>query len=148
MLANIIGKMYSRGHALLSAVIGILLAAGASSLTTSMICLAYVLLLGVGIDFDHFAIGRINRGDWTNARRCLRDPVQIFTDQSTIFDSGDIGRDQRLLSHLLIGGVLTVGFWFVNEYWAFVTAVTVYTHVLADLYSDIWTRDEYLEKST
>lgn len=140
--------MYSRGHALLSAVIGIPLAAGASSLTVATSLLGYVLLLGVGIDLDHFVIGRINRGDWTNARRCLRNPVLIFTDQSAIFDSGDIWRDQRLLSHLLIGGVLTVVLWSINVYWAFVSAVTVYTHVLADLYSDIRTRDEYLEKST
>ena len=140
--------MYSRAHALLSAAIGIPLAVGASGVPASASLWGYVLLLGVGIDLDHFVIGRINRGDWTNARRCLRNPAQIFLDQSTIFDSGDIWRDQRLLSHLLIGGVLTVGLWTVHPYWAFVTAVTVYTHVLADLYSDARTRDEYFEKST
>lgn len=139
--------MYSRGHALLSAIIGIPLAVGASNAPAAAGLLGYVLLLGVGIDFDHFVIGRLNRGKWTNARRCLQNPAQIFADQSTIFDSGDIWRDQRLLSHLLIGGLLTAGLWIVNAYWAFATAVTVYTHVLADLYSDIQTRERYLDGS-
>jgi hypothetical protein len=71
--------------------------------------------------------------------------VWIFIDQSAIFDQGDIWRDQRLLSHLLIGGVLTIGLWVINTYWAFATAVTVYAHVVADLYSDIRTRDDYLD---
>lgn len=141
--------MYSRGHALLSAAIGIPLAVGTSGANVSAALLwGYVVLLGVGIDFDHFVIGRLNRGDWTNTLRCLRNPAQVFVDQSTLFDSGDIWRDQRLFSHLLIGGVLTTGLWTINTYWAFATAVTVYTHVLADLYSDIQTRDQYLERAT
>jgi len=140
--------MYSRGHALVSGAIGIPLAVGASSPNVSGGLLwGYVLLLGVGIDFDHFVIGRINRGDWTNFRRCIRNPAQIFVDQSTIFDQGDIWRDQRLLSHLLIGGVLTAGLWVFDTYWAFATAVTVYAHMLADLYADIRTRDDYLDRS-
>ena len=141
--------MYSRGHALISGAIGIPLAVGAQSpnVSAGLLC-GYVLLLGFRIDFDHFVMERINRGDWTNVCRCLRNPAQIFVDQSTLFDHGDIWRDQRLLSHLLIGGVLTAGLCVINTYWAFATVVIVYTHVLADLYSDIRTRDDYLEKST
>lgn len=147
-MVNDTHMMYSRGHALLSGVIGIPLAVESSSTTVfTAVLWGYVLLLGIGIDFDHFVIGRINRGDWTNARRCLRNPTQVIIDQSAIFDHGDIWRDQRLLSHLLIGGVLTAGLWVINTYWAFATAVTVYTHVLADLYSDIRTRDDYLDRS-
>ena len=105
-----------------------------------------MVVLGVGIDLDHFVIGRINRGDWSNLTRCLRSPSQVFIDQASIFERGDIWRDQRLLSHLLIGGVLIGLVWFISEYLAFVTAVTIYTHVIADLYSDTRTRDAYLSQ--
>jgi hypothetical protein len=105
-----------------------------------------VVVLGVGIDLDHFVIGRINRGDWSNLTRCIRSPSQVFVDQASIFERGDIWRDQRLFSHLLIGGVLIGLVWFISEYLAFVTAVTVYTHVIADLYSDMRTRDAYLSQ--
>ena len=82
--------MYSRGHTFLSAVFGIPLAVGASGVPASAGLREYVFLLAVGIDLDHFVVGRINRGDWTNTRRCFRNPAQIFLYQSTIFDSGDI----------------------------------------------------------
>jgi hypothetical protein len=139
--------MYSRSHAIISAVVGISLAATAPEFHQPIYILAFVVVLGVGIDLDHFVIGRINRGDWSNLTRCLRNPSQVFVDQASIFDQGDIWRDQRLFSHLLIGGVLIVFVWYVSEYLAFVTAVTIYTHVLSDLYSDIRTRDAYLSQS-
>lgn len=138
--------MYSRGHAVLSGVIGIPLAFGTTGGAAAVLLWGYVMVVGVGIDVDHFVIGRLNRGDWTNVRRCIENPTRIFLEQSELFDSGDIWRDQRLLSHLLIGGVLTTGMIVLSAYWALATAVTVYTHLLADLYSDIQTRDEYLER--
>lgn len=139
--------MYSRNHAIISAVVGILLAVTAPESNQPVYVLIYVVALGVGIDLDHFVIGRINRGDWSNLTHCLQNPSQVFVDQASIFDRGDIWRDQRLFSHLLIGGVLTVFVWFASEYLAFVTTVTIYTHLTADLYSDIRTRDAYLRQS-
>jgi hypothetical protein len=138
--------MYSRSHAIISVIIGVPLAVTAPEFHQQLYILIYVVVLGVGIDLDHFVIGRINRGDWSNLTRCLRSPSQVFVDQASIFERGDIWRDQRLFSHLLIGGVLIGLVWFISEYLAFVTAVTVYTHVIADLYSDMRTRDAYLSQ--
>lgn len=138
--------MYSRNHTIISAVVGFPLAVVAPDFHQQVYLLVYVIMLGVGIDLDHFVIGRVNRGDWSNTTRCLRNPSQVFVDQASIFEPGEIWRDQRLFSHLLIGGVLTVLLWFISKYLAFVTAVTIYTHVLADLYSDMRTRDIYLSQ--
>jgi hypothetical protein len=138
--------MYSRSHAIISAIIGVPLAVTAPEFHQPSYILIYVVVLGVGIDLDHFVIARINRGDWSNFTRCIRSPSQVFVDQASIFERGDIWRDQRLFSHLLIGGVLIGLVWFISEYLAFVTAVTVYTHVIADLYSDMRTRDAYLSR--
>jgi hypothetical protein len=135
--------MYSRGHALVAGFVGLPVAIGAPD-GHSVLLWAAVVLLGVGIDFDHFAIARLNRGDWSNLRQCLAQPAVVFGDQSDIFDTGDVWRDQRLLSHLLIGGVLTTAVWTIDQYWAFATAIAIYTHVLADLYADTRTRPEYL----
>ena len=107
----------------------------------------YMILLGVGIDFDHFLVARFNRGDWKNARRCIDNPMLVFGGQEKIFDSGDLWRDQRLLSHLIIGGLLCTGLYPIDQYWAFATAVTVYTHLLADLYADGKTREAYLSRN-
>ena len=138
--------MYSRSHAIISAITGVPLAVTAPEFHQQLHILIYVAVLGVGIDLDHFVIGRINRGHWSNLTRCIRSPSQVFVDQVSIFERGDIWRDQRLFSHLLIGGVLVGLTWFISEYLALVTAVTVYTHVIADLYSDMRTRDAYLSQ--
>lgn len=138
--------MYSRSHTIISVIIGVPLAVTAPGFHQQLHILVYVVGLGVGIDLDHFVIGRINRGDWSNLTRCIRNPSQVFVDQASIFNRGDIWRDQRLFSHLLIGGFLIGLIWFISEYLAFVTAVTVYTHVILDLYSDIRTRDAYLSQ--
>jgi len=138
--------MYSRSHAIISVIIGVPLAVTEPEVHQQLYILIYVVVLGVGIDLDHFVIGRINRGDWSNLTRCIRSPSQVFVDQASIFERGDIWRDQRLFSHLLISGVLIGLVWFIGEYLAFVTAVTVYTHVIADLYSDMRTRDAYLNQ--
>lgn len=138
--------MYSREHAVLSALVGAPIAAGFSDIQQSIFFWAFFVAIGVGIDFDHFVIARLNRGDWTNLRRCVRDPARVFVDQGSIFDDGDVWRDQRLLSHLLVGGTLATLVWPIGRYAAFGVAVAIYTHVLADLYSDIRTRDEYLSE--
>ena len=139
--------MYSRDHAVISGLVGLPIVGIAPSTEPLILLWAYVVLLGVGIDLDHFVIARINHRDWRNLMRCLRQPSRAFVGQTTIFDSGDIWRDQRLLSHLVIGGGLATLIWPINTYWAFATAVTVYTHLLADLYSDIRTREEYLQRN-
>ena len=140
--------MYSRNHAILSALIGVPIAIGFPETQRPVLLWSFLVIIGVGIDLDHFLIGRLNRGNWTNLRRCLRTPSRVFVNQESIFDRGDIWRDQRLLSHLLIGGILVGVLWPVNRYWSFGTAVILYTHVISDLYSDIQRRDQYLSESS
>ncbi|GGL60479.1 hypothetical protein [Halocalculus aciditolerans] len=134
--------MYSRDHAVVSAAVGVPLAVAAPA--HPLFVWAWAVALGVGIDVDHFLVARLNRGDWRNARRVLRDPTLIVRDPASIFGRGDLWRDQRLLSHHLLGGVLVALCWAVDAYWAVATAVTLYAHVLADLYADMRTRDDYL----
>jgi len=139
--------MYSRNHAIVSAVVALPVAVGAPPGHKIALWLAMVGI-GVGIDADHFLVARLNRGDWKNVRRCLQEPSLLLRGQTSIFDWGDLWRDQRLLSHLLTGGILVGGIWPLHRYWAFGIAVTVYTHLVADLYSDMQTRAAYLAGET
>lgn len=138
--------MYSREHALLSAALGLAIVALAPPGTSPVPLWLFVVGLGVGIDLDHFLLARLNRGDWANLRRCLADPARVFFDQDSIFEPGDVWREQRLLSHALLGGALVAALWPLARYWALAAAATVYVHVLADLYHDARTRTSYLRE--
>lgn len=138
--------MYSREHALLSAALGLVVAARGPPDASPVLLWLFVLGLGVGIDFDHFLLARRNRGDWTNLRRCLAEPALVFVDQESIFEPGDVWREQRLLSHALLGGALVAALWPIARYGALAAAATVYLHVLADLYHDVRTRASYLRR--
>jgi len=129
--------MYSRNHALLSAAVGVPVAFAAPDGASAPLLWFYALALGVGIDFDHFLIARLNRGTWRPLRRCLADPTIVFFDQHAIFEPEDLRRDQRLLSHHIVGGALVAALWTVAPYWALATAATLYVHVVADLYADV-----------
>lgn len=139
--------MYSRDHALLSALLGVALALGAPQSAYPALLWLYVVGLGVGIDLDHFLIARLNTGTWESARRCLREPSTVLFDQQSIFDDFAVWRDQRLLSHVLLGGALVGGLWWLHRYWAVATAATLYVHVLADLYSDVRSRTSYIKEA-
>ncbi len=86
--------------------------------------------VGVAIDFDHFAVARVETGDWAALRRCLRNPKIVMFDQYEMFGPQDLWPLRRLLSHHLIGGVV------VSVSGSFraaraVTAVVLYAHILA-----------------
>lgn len=139
--------MYSRDHALVSAVVGLAFVFVVPHTVPTSLLWLYMVVLGVGIDLDHFAIARANRGDWANLRRCIAHPSRAVLDQQSIFEGADVWRDQRLLSHALVGGGLVAATWPLGEVWALATAVTLYAHVVADLYSDVRTRSEYLRRA-
>jgi hypothetical protein len=139
--------VYSKGHALVAGGAGVPVVLLASDPLQATVAWAWVVALGVGIDADHFAIARLNRGDWTNLRRVVAAPRLALAGQDDIFDPGDVWRDQRLLSHLVVGGVLTVAAWLLDPFWALATGASVYTHVVADLVSDARTRAEYVRES-
>lgn len=129
--------MYSRGHALLSLLLGVAIVLVAPSPVHPAIVVAVVVAVGVGIDFDHFVLAAIQTDATKNLRRVLREPSIVLFDQEAIFDAGDLTATQRLLSHVVIAGLAVGGLWFVSRYWAFVVALTLYLHVLADLYADV-----------
>lgn len=139
--------MYSRNHALVSAAVGVPIALGVPESLHPLLVWAYVVALGVLIDVDHFVIARINLGDWRNVRRCLRRPSRVFVDQRSIFEPGDLWRDQRLFSHMLVLAGVAAVTWFVDPYLAFATVVSIYVHVVADLYADMGSRKEYVRNA-
>ncbi|MFB6127963.1 MAG: hypothetical protein ABEJ79_11810 [Halolamina sp.] len=137
--------MYSRGHAALSLAVGLASLAVVPPGTSPPAVVGLALVLGVGIDVDHFLLARLNDGSWRHAVACLRDPRRVVLDQAAIFERGDLYRDQRLLSHHLVGGVVVAGLWLLAPALAGVALATLYVHVVADLYSDARSREAYVE---
>lgn len=131
--------MYSRGHAVLSVLVGVAIVLVAPPPVHPAVVVAVALLVGVGIDFDHFVLAAALSGSSKNVRRVLRRPTMAILAQDEIFDEGDLTEEQRLLSHVVVTGVAVAGLWLVAPYWALVVGVTLYVHVLADLYADVRT---------
>ncbi len=126
--------MYSRHHALVSLVVG---TGFVIATDTEIILIGYAVLLGTFIDLDHFPIARYNQGSWAAFRFCLNHPVHALFDQSDIFTLEDVDPDQRLLSHVLLGGILCLVLIFVDTSMAILTAVVLYFHILMDLLADL-----------
>lgn len=97
---------------------------------------AYAVVVGVGIDLDHFPIARFNTGDWRAVRFCLDHPLIVFTDQSRIFETDEVLALQRLLSHAVLGGVLVAVLAPVDSFLATLSAVVLYAHIVSDLIDD------------
>jgi hypothetical protein len=100
------------------------------------VVLGVVLVAGVLIDLDHFVLAARRTGGLAAVRRCLRDPKIVVFDQSRIFEDGEVGMLERLLSHVVIGGVAVPLCWLFSPYLAGLVGVTIYAHVLADLVAD------------
>jgi hypothetical protein len=76
----------------------------------------------------------------------IREPGRVFTDPGSIFVEGEeVTRLQRLLSHVVLGGVLVAALYPLSAYAALLSAVVLYVHVLSDLYQDV--RDEAEERA-
>lgn len=121
----------------MSLVVGVAIVLVAPPPVHPALVVAIVVAVGVGIDVDHFVLAGVLTGSTKNLRRVLRDPSIAVVGQEAIFDDEDLTEEQRLLSHVVIAGVAVAGLWFVSRYWALVVAVTLYAHVLADLYADV-----------
>lgn len=135
--------MYSRGHAVVSLGIGIAVVTLSAPPINPLLVVGFAVILGVGLDLDHFPIARFNVGDWRHLRRWVREPTLAVRDQAAIFDEGTIYRDQRLLSHALLGGVAVIVLAPVSVYLSGVAAVVCYGHLLSDLANDVRTREAY-----
>jgi hypothetical protein len=139
--------MYSSHHAALSVLAGVALLPLVSTELGPLGVIAYAVVLGVGVDFDHFLVARYNAGDWRALRACLADPRQVFFSQDEIFAPDEVGVVERLLTHAVLGGVLVVALLaggLVDL--AVVSAVVLYVHVLADLVWDVARQDRYVEQ--
>jgi hypothetical protein len=95
-------------------------------------------LLSVLVDLDHFVITRWMTGDWSNLRRAISDPRVGLIDQEAVFADVDERRlrQYRLLSHLLVGGVVVGVSSQLSGRIAVFAAVLLYAHVVADLLRD------------
>jgi hypothetical protein len=96
------------------------------------------VLFSVFVDLDHFVIARAMQGDWTNLWRAVSNPRVGLIDQEQVFaDTDEIRlRQYRLLSHLLVGGVVVGVCSVVDPRLAVFVAVLLYAHVVADLVRD------------
>jgi hypothetical protein len=139
--------MYSKAHLLISLAVGAAVAALTGQPPAPAAgTVAYAVVLGVGIDFDHFLLARLNTGNWDALLGVVRNPRRAVFDQRDIFDEGeDVTRLQRLLSHVVLGGVLVAVLYPLSAYAALLSAVVLYVHVLSDLYQDV--RDEAEERA-
>jgi hypothetical protein len=126
--------MESREHAVVGAVVSTVGAALLQqfSLPVRSALWTYGLLLSVFVDLDHFLVARLKVGDWSHLRRAVENPVWAFTEQEAIFEGLTLDFE-RLLSHTLLGGVLTVAWYVLAPAVAAYTAAVLYFHILADV---------------
>lgn len=96
------------------------------------------VFLSVFVDLDHFVIARAMSGDWSSLRRAVTNPRVGLVDQEEVFVGVDEPRlrQYRLLSHLLIGGVLVALTSRLDVRLDAFVAVLLYAHVVADLLRD------------
>jgi hypothetical protein len=127
--------MLTRHHALVSALVGVVLAVAVPTPLPGPLLVAGVTALGTLVDLDHFLIARVRTGSWGPLRRCLSDPRMALFDQDEIFDEGDVGAGTRLVSHVLVTGLLVGGLAFVAPSLALVAGVVLVAHVACDV---IW----------
>lgn len=126
--------MKSHEHAVVGAVVSAVAAAFLRrfSLPVRAAFWVYGVILSVFIDLDHFLIARGKVGDWSHLRAAVADPVWAFTDQEAVFEELTLAFE-RLLSHTLLGGLLTLGCYPLSPVVGAYTAVVLYFHVLADI---------------
>jgi len=131
--------MYSREHLLVGAAVsGLSVAVLARTFEPAVLSLlfGYGVLLSVFVDLDHFLLARWRSGDWSHLRACVLNPGDAFGDQDWVFEDIDDMEQERLLSHVVLGGLLVGGQALVSVPLAAFTAVILYAHVLADLLRD------------
>ncbi|ELY59914.1 hypothetical protein [Natronolimnohabitans innermongolicus] len=100
---------------------------------------------GVLIDLDHFLIARVRTGSWDAVRFCLTNPTAAVADQRRIFERGDVGVLSRLLSHLVIIGLVVpaAALWSVPL--AALVGGVLYAHLVSDVAWDIWRLEQYAD---
>jgi hypothetical protein len=130
--------MKSTEHAIAGAVVsavGVLISGERFSRTEKVLLWCYGVFLSVFIDLDHFVLARHKTGNWSWLFEALSHPKKAFSSPEWLFDDVQM-RIERLLSHVVIGGTLTLLSLAIAPFVAVFTAVVVYTHLLCDLLRD------------
>lgn len=128
--------MYSTGHFVVSLAIGLALLAVAPPTVLGLpaaVLVPYAVVVGVGIDLDHFLIAWYNTGEPRAIRAGLADPRLLVFDQGNLFEETEISSHERLLTHAVVGGVATPATWVLTPTLGLATGLTLYAHVLTDL---------------
>ena len=128
--------MYSKGHFVGSLLVGLALAALAPPTVLGLSSLAlvpYAILLGVGVDLDHFLIAWYNAGEPRAIRAGLSNRRLLVLDQDQLFEDDEVSSQERLLTHALVAGALTPATWLLSPVLGVATAVTLYVHLLSDI---------------
>jgi hypothetical protein len=142
--------VYSKHHFVLSVLAGAALVPFVDTGLGPVGHVAYAAVLGVGIDVDHFLVARLNTGSWRALHGLAATPTRAFFAQDELFERGEVGVLDRLLSHVLIAGALVGGLLVVDALalapdslgidataLAVVGGVVLYVHLLSDLVWDI-----------
>lgn len=130
--------MKSTEHALVGAVvstIGVLVSGERFSRLEKVLLWSYGVFLSVFIDLDHFVLARHKTGHWSDLFEALSHPKRAFSAPGWLFEEVQM-RIERLLSHVVIGGILTLFWLVIAPFVAVFTAVVVYAHILCDLLRD------------
>jgi len=132
--------MYSRAHATISLLVAIGVVLTGEPTVHPALAIAYGVALGVLIDLDHFVLAWALAGSLDPLVRVVRAPWIVLTDPASIFETDDLGPYQRLISHVVIAGVLVPSVWLgLDPFVGVLSAAILYAHVLADLIADMRT---------
>jgi hypothetical protein len=132
----------SSGHFLVSVVVGAALVPVVTLHPALVVGLA--VGVGVGIDFDHFLLARLNTGSWRALAGVVRNPRLVFAGQDDIFEQNEVWRIQRLLSHVVIGSVAVPVLVVFHRPVGIVVGASLYAHVVTDLVEDVRTEETYV----
>ena len=128
--------MYSKGHFVGSLAVGLALLAVSPPTVLgrpALVLVPYAVVVGVGIDLDHFLIAWYNAGEPRAIRAGLANPRRLVLDQDQLFEAGEISSHERLLTHAVLAGLLTPAAWALSATLGLATAATLYVHLLSDL---------------
>ncbi|RYJ13310.1 hypothetical protein ELS19_04575 [Halogeometricum borinquense] len=135
--------MKSGEHAAVGGVVSVVAAFVLFPGSTAMALVALVgagIVVSVLIDLDHFVIARWLMGDWRHLERAVKNPRVGLIEQEKVFADmdGEGLTPRRLLSHHLIGGVVTFAVVLVGRptLAAFV-AIVLYAHIVCDYLRDL-----------
>jgi hypothetical protein len=132
--------MYPLAHAIISLVVAAGAVAVGEPTLDPALTVGYGVALGVLIDLDHFLLSWAVADSVAPLKRVLRRPWIVATEPSKIFEEGNLGPYHRLISHVVIAGVLVPAVWVVvGPFVGTLSAVVLYAHLLADLIADLRT---------